>query len=377
MPNKLLKYNVMIYVLGLFFSLVVFNTTYLQLGTILPILIMTFFYILIIVGNRKLKIEKYRISFLLMAIVLFLVTTFNDGDDYRVIFKVVILSIFYMIATSIEYNEKEVCFFIRFIVYSYLIYALYLLFGIERNEHYSRETLIIFGSELDPNIVAAVFVLPIVILLYNILYSTNHKIINLILLLFFVLAVVITGSRGGFVGMLLSLMILLYAYMSDKLVKPSYKIVTIIFIVLIFWLIYTYLSLFYTDYLTRSMSFTGDTGGGDGRTSIWSERLSYLMDSPLWGCGMIFDRGLWRGWANHNTYVQVLYGAGTIGITLFLVPIIVVFRRSKSRILMLSLFFSVFIPIFFLDTLDNRLLWNGLIIFDILSKHNLKKALLI
>ena len=167
MAHTLFRYDTLVYVLGLFFSLVVFNTTYMQLGTILPMSLMGIFLILVFIGKRDLKINRYRICFLLMAFVLFVVTALNNGQNYRVIYKVFLLSIFYMVSTSVEYSEKEVRFFIKIIIYSYLIYALYLLFGTERNEYYSRETLIIFGSELDPNIVAAVFVLPIVILLYN------------------------------------------------------------------------------------------------------------------------------------------------------------------------------------------------------------------
>lgn len=367
----------MVYVLGLFFSLVVFNTTFMQLGTLLPMFLMALFLLLVFIGKRPIKIDRYRVCFLVMAVVLLIVTTFNNGDNYRVIFKVILLSFFYMIATSLCYNEKEVNFFIRIIIYSYLIYALYLLFGTERNEYYSRETLIILGSELDPNIVAAVFVLPIAILLFNVLYGHKHRIINLTLLFLFILAVVITGSRGGFIGMLLSMAILISAFISDTSIKSSYRTFAIVLVFVILGGIYIYLSQFYGDYLTRSLSFTGDTGGGDGRTSIWTERLFFVMESPLWGCGMIFDRGFWRGWANHNTYVQVLYGSGLIGIVLFLIPIITIYMRSKAKLLMLALYFSVFIPIFFLDTLDNRLLWNALIIFDILSQHNLKRTLLI
>lgn len=377
MSNKLLKYDSVIYILGLFFSLVVFNTTHMQLGTILPISLMAIFTILFITGKRKMKIELYKVCFLLMALVLFSSTAFNAGQDYRVVFKVFLLAFFYMIATSVDYKETEIRFFSKMIVYTYLLYALYLLFGTEKNEFYSRQTLIIFGSELDPNIVAAVFVLPIVLLLYNIIYEKKHRIINAGLLFLFVLAVVITGSRGGFVGMLTSVSFLIFAFMSDKKIKFAYKIIAIGLIVIALFEVYTYLMSAYGDYLTRSLSFTGDTGGGDGRTAIWAERLFLLSESPLFGCGMIFDRGLWHGWANHNTYVQVLYGSGFMGLILFIIPLVIIYRRSNNKLIMSALFFSVFIPIFFLDTLDNRLLWNALIFFDIISRHDVKRVIAI
>lgn len=377
MSNKLLKYNSVVYVLGLFFSLVVFNTTHMQLGTILPLFLMVVFVVLSIIGKRKLKIELYKTCFLLMTLVLLSSTVFNAGQDYRVIFKVFMLAFFYMVATSIDYSDAEIRFFTRMIVYTYLLYALYLLFGTEKNEYYNRQTLIIFGSELDPNIVAAVFVLPIVLLLYNIIYEKKNRIINAGLLFLFVLAVVMTGSRGGFVGMLISASVLIFAFLSDKRIKLAYKIAATVLIIFALFEIYKYLMEAYGDYLTRSLSFTGDTGGGDGRTAIWAERLFLLTESPLLGCGMIFDRGLWHGWANHNTYIQVLYGSGFIGLALFIIPLVIIYRRSNNKLIMSALFFSVFIPIFFLDTLDNRLLWNALIFFDIISRHDVKRVIAI
>ena len=377
MSNKLLKYNSVVYVLGLFFSLVVFNTTHMQLGTILLLFLMGVFVILVIKVKRKLKIRPYKVCFLLIALVLLLSTAFNAGQDYRAIFKVFTLAFFYMVATSIDYSDTEIRFFTRMIVYTYLLYALYLLFGTEKNEYYSRQTLFIFGSELDPNIVAAVFILPIVLLLYNIIYEKKYRVINIGLLFLFILAVIITGSRGGFVGMLASVSVLIFAFLSDKRIKLAYKIAAIVLIIFALFEVYKYLMEAYGDYLTRSLSFTGDTGGGDGRTAIWAERLFLLTESPLLGCGMIFDNGLWHGWANHNTYIQVLYSSGLIGLTLFIIPLVIIYKRSNHKFIMLALFFSVFIPIFFLDTLDNRLLWNALIFFDIISRHDIKRVIAI
>ena len=118
----------------------------------------------------------------------------------------------------------------------------------------------------------------------------------------------------------------------------------------------------------RILDFSGDDAS-NGRTGVWIERLDLFTYSPMWGYGMNYNMGMThRGMACHNTFIQLVHYGGVIGFCLFLIPIVSLFKRSTvSKITKLSLFISVFMPVCFIDTLQERTIWNFLIFYSILS----------
>lgn len=376
----LIKQRFAILIIAFFFAIVLFNTTYLGLGTYVPLLIiilglLTFSYV------EKTKANKKNIYFIGLSIVILCSTLLSGGDQIRDCFKLFITICFLYYSSSIRVKDFEVRYLSLFICISYLVYAILVTQAIGQDtEYYGRAQIRILNSEiaLDPNVVAAVFVLPMIISLYNLLYG-KYKLLAGVIIGIFAISIIALGSRGSTVSFVVSCSLLLLKYFTSRTTKLWVKIFSISAIILVSFFVFDFISeqdaIFGFD---RIFDFTGDDAS-NGRTGVWIERLNLFTSSPLYGYGMNYDMGIThRGMACHNTFIQILHYGGIIGICLFLIPVVSLFKRtSVSKITKLSLFVSVFMPVFFIDTLQERTIWNFLIYYSLLSmRDNAEKCLI-
>lgn len=376
----LIKQRFAILIIAFFLAVVLFNTTYLGLGTYVPLLVislglLTFSY------AEKTKANKKNIYFIWLSIVILCSTLLSGGDQIRDCFKLFITICFLYYSSSIRVKDSEVRYLSLFICMSYLVYAILVTQAIGQDtEYYGRAQIRILNSEvaLDPNVVAAVFVLPMIISLYNLLYG-KYKLLAGIILGVFAISIIALGSRGATVSFVVSCCLLLLKYFTSRTTKLWIKILSISAVVLVAFFVFDFISeqdaIFGFD---RIFDFTGDDAS-NGRTGVWIERLNLFTSSPLYGYGMNYDMGMaHRGMACHNTFIQILHYGGLIGICLFFIPIVSLFKRtSVSKITKMSLFVSVFMPVFFIDTLQERTIWNFLIFYSLLSmRDNAEKCLI-
>ncbi len=78
----------------------------------------------------------------------------------------------------------------------------------------------------------------------------------------------------------------------------------------------------------RHLSRDGGGGGGDltsGRTRDWNIAWTQIQKSPLWGWGPQADRYFFR-FHVHNTYLYAWLAAGALGVILFLIGMVAVWR---------------------------------------------------
>lgn len=376
----LIKQRFAILIIAFFLAIVLFNTTYLGLGTYVPLLVI-FLGLLTFSCVEKTKANKKNKYFIWLSIVILFSTFFSGGEQIRDCFKIFITVCFLYYSSSIRVKDSEVRYLSLFICISYLVYAILVTQAIGQDtEYYGRAQIRILNSEvaLDPNVVAAVFVLPMIISLYNLLYG-KYKLLAGIILGIFAISIIALGSRGATVSFVVSCCLLLLKYFTSRTTKLWIKILSISAVVLVAFLVFDFISeqdaIFGFD---RIFDFTGDDAS-NGRTGIWIERLNLFTSSPLYGYGMNYDMGMaHRGMACHNTFIQILHYGGLIGICLFFIPIVSLFKRtSVSKITKLSLFVSVFMPVFFIDTLQERTIWNFLIFYSLLSmRDNAEKCLI-
>lgn len=356
-----------------FFAIVLFNTTYMSLGTNVPLAVI-FLGIIFFISNGRNKENKQNRCFVWMAIVILCSTMLSGGDQFRDCFKVLLTAFFVYFASSIKINDFEVKYLSFIICVSYFVYAILVTLAIGQDtEYYGRAQIRILNSEipLDPNVVAAVFVLPIIISLYNLLYG-KYKLLAGGLLLMFAIAIIALGSRGATVSCLASSCLLILKYFTSRSTKLWIKLFSITLILFIAYLVYDFITEQGAIFgFERILDFSGDDAS-NGRTGVWAERLNLFVSSPLWGYGMNYNVGtVHRGMACHNTFIQCLHYGGFIGICLFLIPLVSLLRRkSISQITKYSLFISVLMPIIFIDTLQERTLWNFVIFYSLLSMRN-------
>ena len=376
----LIKQRFAILIIAFFLAIILFNTTYLGLGTYVPLLVI-FLGLLTFSCVEKTKANKKNKYFIWLSIVILFSTFFSGGEQIRDCFKIFITVCFLYYSSSIRVKDSEVRYLSLFICISYLVYAILVTQAIGQDtEYYGRAQIRILNSEvaLDPNVVAAVFVLPMIISLYNLLYG-KYKLLAGVILGVFAISTIALGSRGATVSFVVSCSLLLLKYFTSRTTKLWIKIFSISAVVLVAFFVFDFISeqdaIFGFD---RIFDFTGDDAS-NGRTGVWIERLNLFTSSPLYGYGMNYDMGtVHRGMACHNTYIQVLHYGGLIGICLSFIPLISLFKRNSiSKITKLSLFVSVFMPVFFIDTLQERSIWNFLIFYSLLSmRDNAEKCLI-
>ena len=184
------------------------------------------------------------------------------------------------------------------------------------------------GTMYDPNDLAYFFVsfIPI-FFLFN---KKKEKLITRILSLFgFLMAFVIillTGSRGGLIGLVVVLFFLIFSKIAIE--KASLKILLVVVLALFFVLNFDKINIERFQSIlniTSDYNVTSDTG----RFSIWRSSMTLFLENPITGVGVCCFKkaiglqkkkegkvGKWQ--SPHNSYVQILAEIGFIGFFVFL-----------------------------------------------------------
>ena len=276
-------------------------------------------------------------------------------------------------------GPKEVRFISLAIFVSYLVYAILVIKAIGSSDlsFYGRVNIKILNSEypLDPNVTASVFSLPVIIGLYNLLYG-RLKLLSIAGIAVLLIAITACGSRGAFLG-LVGVFFMALLYLNSQKVNAFYRW----FLIILITGVVAY-SLFFaisddTVFGMERIMETDDADVSNGRLEIWATRLEFLLYSPLIGYGANYQVGPIHC-ACHNTLLQILYYGGLIGFYLFFKPIIKLLKRKTiSPAVKYALFLSVFVPIFFIDTLQERTIWNFIIFYELLSRNGIGEECLI
>ena len=374
--SKLLNQRPLVYFVGAFLSLVLFNTTYMNLGTYVPIIVIIFTIVFALSARRSIYKQTY--GFLFFSILVFLSTLLSGGTISREVEKIFLNALIYIIASSLFFSEKEVRFLSFVIFVSYLVYAVLVIQAIGTiGTFYGRVNIVILNSEypLDPNVTASVFTLPVVIGLYNFLYG-KFRLVSILGVIVFLVALVACASRGAFLG-LIGVLLLLLHFVSSRKGNILYKSLLIGLVVIAISYAMFYAISDDTLFGMERILDTSDEDVSNGRLDIWSKRLAFILQSPVWGYGANYKIGPIHC-ACHNTFIQILYYGGFFGFFLFFKPIIRMFKRTHVSILVkCALFASVLMPIFFIDTLQERTLWNFVIFYELLSRREIGENALV
>ena len=172
--NLNINHRFVIYLVAVFFSLVLFNTTYLGLGTIIPIVVIGV--ILICLNFNPLKANKTFVPFIWYALIITIVTLLLNGET-RDLSKIILMVVIVYCISLLKIDIREIKFLTLALCFSYCVYAILVIqsIGLETG-FYGRVQIKILNGEipLDPNVISATFILPIIISLYNLEYFTNY-----------------------------------------------------------------------------------------------------------------------------------------------------------------------------------------------------------
>jgi len=233
-----------------------------------------------------------------------------------------------------------------------------------------RRTIVILGSELDPNIVCSIMILGIFSLMTP-LFDKNNKTnlgINLILFLIISTGIFLTGSRGGIIAIIVGFIAFVFLNMYSKnSSKNRLKIVgTIVIIIVIIIIVWNILP---KELISTRFSFSTILGlnenipGVHNRYTIWKYALTVFSKQPLFGYGsgnfLIALSKVYRVTAAHNMYILLLVENGIFGLSLLLIPIFwtVVKLFKIKQYIVLSFFITILIVNISLDGITYKYFW--------------------
>lgn len=345
------------------------NTKYL-----LFIIIIIFF-----IGYRKVKFDKSHV--LMICWLLFKISSIswavsNTGNNMVGTHLLSQLGMvgFYLAMTCVLMKAD----FIKTIINSEQFFSTSLgLLGLFFSQTYNftneaRQVLTLFGNQEDPNNLSALYIVGVVIGLYKLMKSKEHRVINVFSVLVGILAMLMTASRGGLVTLAVVLVCFIFLPSKSASFLSTIKKLFILLICLV--ALYFLAKHFVTLYsLNRIFEFDSYKGGSN-RDILWKYAFDLIKQKPIFGWGWggyAFDDSI--GLASHNTYISMLCDIGIFGTMLFLIPVFIICKKSiaKRQPLAMLLLVAGLTPSFFIDAINKRFFWNAIIFATMIIKSNI------
>jgi len=260
----------------------------------------------------------------------------------RAINLVQLVTFFILLQIMIR-NERQLNMIIKGYFISSCVFALYAISIIKT---YGLKRAVLSEAQ-DPNIFAPAIGMSLVMSPY-ILKITRPIILRMFVLFgccLIALGMILTGSRGTFIGLFFS--IILFVFFYNLKLKTRFIYIALIvssFILLIF--ISFHLGLINEEQLQRIVSVFNikETGGGNSRINIWSVGWEMVKANPLIGVGLdnfqgvFLDyafiaslpfgyQGIYYGRDAHNIFLCMIAELGIVGSILFIVFAINIFKK--------------------------------------------------
>lgn len=293
-----------------------------------------YFLITIILSKRKLQINGVHLALLCYTLSV-ISTLFIDPSETAIknVVGYVLNAAIYICLTVIPYNESELEWMEN--VQIILLLALNALTLFSNGKEDSRTTFMIMGQTSDPNYFVGFFVFPLVVALHK-LVSGKHSFFYLLLIAVSLYSIFLSGSRGGFLAIAVTIAGFAFLYPSD-LGKRIVFLVGGLVLLCVVWMVFKPIL---PEKIVERMSVESvlETGGS-GRIDTWKSMIRAIVDQPdklLLGRGIIARHRFFRktGWANtaaHNQVIQIAYNQGLFGLLSFLALTGICFFRCIKR----------------------------------------------
>lgn len=190
------------------------------------------------------------------------------------------------------------------------------------SEFMNGERIVRFSGLMpDPNYYSVSIIVAVFMLIRLLQSKVINKYIGAILILSLVWFGGLSYSRIYF----LSLMLLVLYFVHIFTGKSRYSLLSLIGLSIVFivaWLYFTN-----TSYYLNAISRFEVEDVSNGRTSLWAQYITAILsDTKILLLGSGYDSKLVGGHGAHNTYIEVLYHIGCIGLLLLLTLFRSIFR---------------------------------------------------
>lgn len=194
------------------------------------------------------------------------------------------------------------------------------------------------GAFGESNVYASYIALFLPLTVSFLMNSKNiYYMIFMYLNIFFgVYALVLTGSRGGFLSAIISFIV--FFVLTMKNVHATKKIANVYVVALLF------LSVFIVFKTTPALTVDGINNNiisrygtsdlndySSGRIDLWKKGLNIFLDNPFFGAQESFSEIV--GSNTHNTYLEILVSRGFVGLFLFISIFYYIFKNIYNKYL--------------------------------------------
>ncbi len=302
-----------------------------------PALVLTVMTLLAVIFNRDKNLKnvfllKETKCYLLFFVIMIIGVPFavHRRIAFESIFFGYLLSILFFLILVSEINSiKKLKSLVLIICISNFMFG---FFGVLYGSSSSGGRFRIYGSMFDQNDIAYVLtsLFPLSIFYLQSSEEFIKRIFGIIIICSSIMVILMSGSRGGLLGLITVLAIMLLTKIGSM--KKSHKFMFMGFIVVVYFLISDKLNL--TRYLTLlDISSDYNVSEETGRTQIWEKAITLMLSHPITGVGvgcfpialayMREDLGLQPIWqATHNSFLQIGAEVGLIGFVVFILIIL-------------------------------------------------------
>lgn len=359
---------------GIFVSLMLFQTSFLRLGTISAFVALVLIFGAFCIEVYKRGTLRWGIeSWLLLAFALWVLSGALSHPPIPSYTLPMFAQMLVCIGLySIDLSDREHGFLKKVFIWATVIYSILIIRSclIEGSDRYVHGQIRLFNTELDPNYLGIPLVAGLTLLLAQIL-NGKRKWLYAILYLIVAGAIIFTSSRGNFLAAVITSLVYCLVVLFNADVPQGKKLA----LVLVLALAAAGVMVLGSHYLTEQWARMSEFGAAadNGRFALWAKSLKTWESSPIFGHGL---GGMYRliGKASHNTYLQLLSETGLIGVMLF-VPLVCLYIKRTFTVdkVMFVVLIGMLFQIAFLDALDSRCVWVILIWISMLPKTSVKE----
>ena len=361
---------------GMFMALMLFQTSYMNLGTITAFITLSLtIFTAFTSGNTSVRrfyvpgVSKMLIVFLVVTSLITMISGILPSY-YTKYAAQILLCIVLMAIPSLDENEADFLkkvFIIASVVYAFLAIRSCYQLGASRYYHGS---IILFNTVLDPNFIGIPIVAASSLVLNNILEG-KKRLINVLCYVILAVAIVYTASRSNMLCLLFSNSLVLLFFLKNRDTPIWIRLIWIVVVLVGALYISGYFASNFSQQWER-MTVFGE-GSDNGRFELWNRAFVAWKHSPIFGNGLSAMYQTY-GRATHNTYFQLLSETGLLGLCIFVsFAIHLLIKMYRTNKVYFCLLIGCLIQIAFLDALENRCLWVILCWFSLMP-NKMEKA---
>ncbi len=365
--NKMFSLFFIILLVGLYFSSIIFSYFVIKMDLVAMFVIIMGIIALILYLFNSIRLKTFKVwNILVFFIILGLYLSYSNAFDQYValrgynggregIFVIISYYMFFLLSTTIESKEiknKIITIFTICGIFN-VIYGFMQVLDIEYifNIPVARNWNVASGFVYNPDFMGTYMIMLLGIWLPRYFYYKEKKTVSLIMSLIFISGVIISGTMGSFLTMIiLMIFIIIYLLFNRELLNKALVkryILIVMGIVSIFMLVNNFINKDMGAHVGKLSYELGNTiignvdeSFGTGRIYIWREALKYYPKYIMYGIGIdnfaylgfndgtyIFD-SVYKDtiiYKAHNEYLQILVCEGLVTFIPYIIFLILIF----------------------------------------------------